>query len=137
MALDDAGDGGKPEAGALADVLGGEERVENLVDDVLRNAAAAVGYLQHDVRPDGRAGGYARVVFVDVEILGAKAELAAIGHRVARIDAEVEKPPKLATLSRTHASARSWIQDASCLSWRASTSAVMAGCARKPSGPSR
>jgi len=44
MPLDDSGDDAEPEAGALADVLGGEERIEDAVDLVLRNAAAVVGH---------------------------------------------------------------------------------------------
>ena len=40
--LDDAVDRGEAEAGALADFLGGEERLEDLVDDVGGNAGAGV-----------------------------------------------------------------------------------------------
>ena len=40
--LDDAVDGREPEPGALADVLGGVEGVENLVDDLGRDAGAGV-----------------------------------------------------------------------------------------------
>ena len=57
VALDDPGNGGKPEAGALADILGGEERVENFVDDLFWYPAAGVGNLQHDVRGGGAPGG--------------------------------------------------------------------------------
>ena len=73
VAFDDAGNSGKPEAGALANTFGGEEWIEDFIDDVARDAAAAVGNLQHDVRSGGRAGGYARVALVNVEILGAEA----------------------------------------------------------------
>src|SRR3546814_8844302 len=39
------------EAGALADILGGEKRLEDLLDDALRNAGAGIAHLdQHVVR---------------------------------------------------------------------------------------
>jgi hypothetical protein len=41
--FDDAIDRRQAEAGALADFLGREERLEDLVDDVGRNAGAGVG----------------------------------------------------------------------------------------------
>ena len=47
--LDDAVDGREAEAGALADFLGREERLEDLVDDLRRNAGAGVGHLDQHV----------------------------------------------------------------------------------------
>ena len=41
--LDDAVDGRQAKAGALADFLGGEERLEHLAEHVGRDAAAGVG----------------------------------------------------------------------------------------------
>jgi hypothetical protein len=41
--LDDAVDGGQPQAGALAHRLGGEEGIENLAEDFLGDAGAGVG----------------------------------------------------------------------------------------------
>ena len=40
--LDDAVDRREPEAGALADFLGREERLEDLVDDIRRDTSAGV-----------------------------------------------------------------------------------------------
>ena len=47
--LDDAVDRREAEPGALADILGGEERLENLVDDVRRDAGAGVRELDQHV----------------------------------------------------------------------------------------
>ncbi len=47
--LDDAVDRGQPEAGALADVLGGEERLEEVGQRLLVHAAAVVAHGQQHV----------------------------------------------------------------------------------------
>ena len=47
--LDDAVDGREAEAGALADLLGREERLEDLVDDLGRDAGAGVGHLDQHI----------------------------------------------------------------------------------------
>ncbi len=53
--LDDAVDHGEAEPGALADLLGGEEGLEDLVDDLRRDAGAGVLDLeQRRSRPRGR-----------------------------------------------------------------------------------
>src|SRR5438067_6683669 len=47
--LDDAVDGREAKSGALAGFLGGEEWLKDLVDDLARNAAARVLYLDRHV----------------------------------------------------------------------------------------
>ncbi len=47
--LDDAIDRRQPEAGALADLLGREERLEDLFDDVGRNADAGIAHLDQHI----------------------------------------------------------------------------------------
>ena len=49
MALHDAQRGGEPQAGALAQGLGGEEGVEDLVQDAGRNARAGIRDAQDHV----------------------------------------------------------------------------------------
>ena len=88
--LDDAIDRRQPKPGALADLLGREERLEDLVDDLAWNAGAGVG----DVDPDIFGRRHALVGeprgFFARDICCSYGELAAIGHRVARIDGEVD-----------------------------------------------
>src|SRR5207245_255824 len=43
MVLDDAGHGGQSQARPLAHLLGSEERIENLVEDIDRDACARIG----------------------------------------------------------------------------------------------
>jgi hypothetical protein len=87
--LDDAVDGGEAEAGALADFLGREERLEDLVADLGRDAGTGVGDVDPHVVGDRHAliGRLRRLFGGDVG--GAHGELAAIRHGVARIDGEV------------------------------------------------
>ena len=88
--LDDAVDRRQPEAGALADFLGREERLEDLVDDVDRNAGAGVA----DVDPHVVGRRHALVGqplgFRRRYIRGPHREPAAIGHGVAGVDGEID-----------------------------------------------
>ena len=54
MLLDDAIDGGQAQAGALADFLGGEKRLEQMAQRLVVHAQAGVGDAQADEMP--RAG---------------------------------------------------------------------------------
>src|SRR6202035_4231563 len=47
--LDDAVDHGKPEAGSLADLLGGEKRLEDLVAHVSGDAVAGILHLNEHI----------------------------------------------------------------------------------------
>ena len=51
VGLDDAVDRSQAQAGALAHVLGGEERLEDVLPGVLVHALARVGHLQHHMFP--------------------------------------------------------------------------------------
>ena len=53
--FDDAVDRRKAEAGAFADFLGGEERLEDLLDDVGRNAGAGIADLDEHIIGFGHA----------------------------------------------------------------------------------
>jgi hypothetical protein len=93
--LDDAVDGREPEAGALADLLGGEERLEDLGEEVRRDAGAGVGDPQRGIVGDrqdlaahpahvfGRDG-----IGLDGEEAAAHRVLGE--HRVAAVDGEVD-----------------------------------------------
>ena len=88
--LDDAIDGGKPEARALADFLGGEERLENPVDDAGRDALAIVAHLDQHVLggcqqllAEGRA-------LLARDVARADDELSALRHRIAGVDRQID-----------------------------------------------
>ncbi len=76
-------------AGPLTDRLGGEERVERLLDDLLRHAAAGIRDRNHHIL-SGRDVVFCRVSFVDMSVCCLDRQLAAVRHRVTRIDGEVE-----------------------------------------------
>jgi hypothetical protein len=74
------------EAGALAEALGGEERLEDVIDGFRRNSAAGVGDGDDDVLSWGETGGLCgRCVACDHQ------ELAAAGHRIARVHRQVQQ----------------------------------------------
>ena len=88
--LDDAIDGRQPKAGALADFLGGEERLEDLVDDVGGNPGAGVGDIDPDIiRRRHALVGHLRG-FIRCQIAGLHRQLAAVRHRVASVDREID-----------------------------------------------
>ena len=88
--LDEAVDLRQAEAGAFADPLGGEERLEGLADDLRRHPRAAIADEDADILP-GRDLCFAGVGLVEEDIRRLDRELATIGHRVARVDGEVEQ----------------------------------------------
>ena len=92
--LDDAVHGGQAQAGALAHLLGGEERLEHLVQVLRRDADAGVGHLdQHIVaRRHHRVGLHHRIV--RPHLAGADGQHAAVArrrvHGIARVDRHVD-----------------------------------------------
>ena len=88
--LDDAVDGRKAEPGALADLLGREERLEDLGLDLRRNAGAGVLDLdQHIVGRRQRLVAEGRDLR-RLDVARADRQRAAVRHRVAGIDGEVD-----------------------------------------------
>ena len=98
--LDDAVDGGEAEAGAEADGFGGEEGFESVGDGVGVHAAAIVADGEAGICAGDAAGIFGAEGFVDADGLGADGDGAAVGHGVARIDAEVGED--LVDLGRIH-----------------------------------
>ena len=86
---DDAVDRREPEAGAVAGLLGGEERLEDVLETVRRDPRAGVRDGQAHVAL-GRDQVLARVVLVEVQRAGLERDRAAGRHRVARVDGEVD-----------------------------------------------
>ena len=88
--LDDAVDGREPEPGALADILGGVEGVENLVDDLRRDAGAGVLDLDQHIFAERHPLVLERRALLGADIRRAQRELAAVRHGIARIDREID-----------------------------------------------
>ena len=88
--LDDAVDHRQAEAGALADLLGGEERLENLRAHVGRDAVSVV--LDFDQHIIGRSDRHLlqAAAFGGGKVARAQRDPAALAHRVARVDDEVD-----------------------------------------------
>ena len=84
--LDDAVDGGQAEAGAFADLLGGEERFEDAVQRLLVHAAAGVGDAQADEPARPGFGLLLDIGRVDLDDGGGDEQLAALGHGIAGVD---------------------------------------------------
>ena len=88
---DDAVDGGEAEAGALADLLRREERLEEVRPHVRRHAVAGIADAQQHVR-SRRAGDVRReVVALGGDVRGLDDEPAAVRHRVAGVHGEVQQ----------------------------------------------
>ncbi|CAN5420767.1 hypothetical protein BH09PSE6_BH09PSE6_14380 [soil metagenome] len=89
--LDEAVELRQAEAGALADRLGREERFERLGQHVGRHAGAAVGDRQQHVLPRHHVAFARRVVLVEFGVGRLDDDAPALGHRIARVDADVEQ----------------------------------------------
>ena len=73
------------EAGALAERLGGEERLDRPLQYLRRHAVAGIDHRQFQVAAGLQRGIAARLIFGDPDI-----DRAAVRHRVARVDREIE-----------------------------------------------
>ena len=81
--LDDAIDGREAEAGALAHLLGREERLPDLVEMLARNAGAGILHLAEHIFAGRHEAGIDGPRFLFGDIGGAHRQRAAIGHGVA------------------------------------------------------
>lgn len=88
--LGEAVDHRQAQAGALADKLGGVERLEGVGHDVRRHTGAGVGDAQAQVGTFGEVEG-ARGVAVEPAVAGLQGDATALGHGVAGVDAQVEQ----------------------------------------------
>src|ERR1035441_4581750 len=87
--FDDAINGGQPQAGALADLFGGKERLEKPVQRLPVHAAAAVRNPQTNQKAASRVGLLRHVGVIDFDGGGADEELATVGHGVAGVHGQV------------------------------------------------
>ena len=88
--LDEAEHHAEPEAGALADLLGGEEGIEHPLDEGGGDAGAGVAHGDHHIIARRDLAVHAGVVFVEIDVAGLERELAAIGHGIARVEGKIE-----------------------------------------------
>ena len=88
--LDDAVDRRQAEAGALADILGREERLENLVHDVGAMPVPVSFDLDQHVIAERQTLVLVAGAFVRGDVGGAQREPAAVRHGVACIDREID-----------------------------------------------
>ena len=89
--LDEAVNHAQPEAGSLADPLCREERLEDLVADCFRNAAAGVAHRDEHVVAGRNVGIGPGVALVQHDVIRLQRQLAAIRHGIAGIDGKVQK----------------------------------------------
>ena len=89
--LDDAVHRGQPQAGSLALLLGGEERLEDprLRDSVHAEAGVADGEV--DVRPGLHAHVAGRMLFVEIHVGCLDGELASVGHGIAGVHHQIHE----------------------------------------------
>src|SRR5271167_543284 len=87
---DEAEHHAEPKAGTLADFLGGEEWIEDLLQIGSGNTGSGVAYRDHDVtsRDDFVVG--AGVFLVEIDVPCLENDLAAAGHGVACVQGQVE-----------------------------------------------
>ena len=88
--LDEAEHHAEPEAGALADLLGGEEGIEHPLDQRCGDSGAGIAHRDHHIVAGHDLAVHAGVVLVEIDVAGLERELAAIGHGVARVEGKVE-----------------------------------------------
>ena len=88
--FDEAVDHAETEPRPLSDVLGGEERLEHLVEQAAGNSLAGVAHRDHDVVARLDLAAHAWVVLVEYDIPGFQRQLAAIRHRVTRVERKVK-----------------------------------------------
>ncbi len=100
--LDDAEHGRQPEAGSLAELLRGEERLEDACARRLVHAAARVADREEHVRAAKDAG--RRGSAVEVDVVRLDRQDSAVGHRVTRVDREVHHDLRQLTGVHRHGS---------------------------------
>jgi hypothetical protein len=88
--LDEAVDLAEPKPGALPGLFGGEERLEGALADRLGHSRAGVGDGDLHVLPRTHVGILAAIGVVEIGVAGFDGQFAAVRHRIAGIDGEIE-----------------------------------------------
>ena len=88
---DDAVDGRQPETGAGALLLGGEERLEEVLEDLAVHPRAVVPHAELDERPRYDSRETARLFLAEPDVAGRDLDLSSPGHGVPGVESEVEE----------------------------------------------
>src|SRR5216683_6242708 len=88
--FDESIDHAEAEAGPLANVLGGEEGFENVVQNAGGNAVAGINHRDRYVLSGGDIAMDGGIAVVEDDVAGLDDELAAVRHRVAGVEREIE-----------------------------------------------
>ncbi len=88
--LDEAKDHTETEARALADFLGGKEGIEDLFQVAGGNPGAGIAHGNHDIVSHRDLAVHARIVFIEINVVGLDYELAAGRHGIAGIQRKVQ-----------------------------------------------
>ncbi len=91
MVFHNAVDGRQSEAVSLAEPLGGEKRLEDMVQDGFFHAYAGIGHCEDYVGARGEKGGDAEVGGIEMLEFGRYLEGSSFGHSVPGIDAQVHE----------------------------------------------
>lgn len=81
----------EPKAGTLALRLGGEERLESLLDDIGGHARTGIGDREHDILTGHDLGMRPAVGIVEKGIADLDSQLAGAVHRISGVDRKVEQ----------------------------------------------
>ena len=110
MAFNDSLDVGKPEARSALRGFGREEGVKYAVEDIARDPGSGVAYGQHDILTRRGARNLARSGCIQDPKLRFKGQFAAVGHRIAGVDAQVyEHVMQLRGIAQDARNARAWL----------------------------
>ena len=88
--VDDAVDRGQPKPGPTIVGLGREERLEHVLERGRVHAGPGVRHREQDVGPRDHVRVARGVRVVELHVGGLDRQLAAVGHRVAGVDREVD-----------------------------------------------
>src|ERR1700688_2450950 len=81
---------GQTQAGAMPYVLCCKERVEGSRQHVRRHPASTIRNSDHDVLARYDLDLTCRIALIEINICGFKRELPALGHRIARVDRQID-----------------------------------------------
>ncbi len=89
MTLHDGHHGRKPQSSSFVEFLGGEEGLENFIDNTGGHARARVGNADPDVTPGLGLSVHDGVVFIQHAVFGTDRQLASVRHRVPGVHTKV------------------------------------------------
>ena len=89
--LDDTVHGGQPQSGALSHLLGGEERLEEVIKDFFVHAAAVIAHGEHHIFTAGKTRVNGAIGLIEGGVFGLDGDLAHPGDGVPGVDAKIRQ----------------------------------------------